>query len=496
MYARVCIAAVMALMTAVLAPAAAAQQPQPDGKLIRTPDGKLYRVVGGAPLPLASCAFANCADVVEVPNLSGYEQFPRDGALAYGGSDGGVYRFAGGAPLWIIRCTYGPGCAGLIQVDDNAFRVGDHIRQYPADSTVIRNVDDGGYYRFAGGAPLLVRCDIGPNCVNPPMFDGGTFWQLGSIIPGRKSMRSFPLDGTTVVDADDGGYYRFAGGAPLPIARCTTCPSVLVDSRTFTFAGTATPSQPHMLAAPVDGTYLKAGSQHYRVAGGAAVRLTTCAPLGGCAGAVTVEASTIASRGGGRLRAVPRDGTVLRGLPSRRLWEIVDGKRRETFISVAGLDVDDGALAAFQVEAPPAVAPTPAPPPAPTPIQIPTPVPRPEPEPAFAPIIASGYVTLSGRTRFTALTVRDLPPGSRVDVTCRGKGCPYKSKRYRPRRNGRVDLAQDFRRARLRSAAVLTVRATAPNGAVKLMRFTTRAGNKLPVRKRQCAPPGGKLKSC
>jgi hypothetical protein len=114
----------------------------------------------------------------------------------------------------------------------------------------------------------------------------------------------------------------------------------------------------------------------------------------------------------------------------------------------------------------------------------------------FAPIIASGYVKQSGRTRFTALNVRDLPPGSRVDVTCRGKGCPYTSKRYTPRRNGRVDLAKDFRRARLRSGAVVTVRATAPNGAIKLMRFTMRAGNKLPVRNRQCAAPGGKLKTC
>jgi hypothetical protein len=49
-------------------------------------------------------------------------------------------------------------------------------------------------------------------------------------------------------------------------------------------------------------------------------------------------------------------------------------------------------------------------------------------------------------------------------------------------------------RARLRSGAVVTVRATAPDGAVKLMRFTMRAGNKLPVRKRQCALPGSELK--
>jgi hypothetical protein len=489
MSARIRIAAVMAILAAVPAPVAVAQEP--DGSFIETPDAKIYRVVGRAPLQVASCAFAtNCASRKKVENLSGYEQFPRNGALITGGADGGVYRFAGGAPLWISSCSYGPLCTGLLQVDDTAFRVGEHIRQYPADSTVIRNFADGGSYRFAGGAPLLVRCDKGPNCADPPVLDNGTFAQLGSITPGRKNMRQFPLDGTTVVDADTGGYYRFAGGAPLPIEPCATCPAVMVDSQTFASAGTATPVQPHLLAAPPDGTYLQVGSQYYRVAGGAAVALTTCAPLGGCAGAVTVDRVTITGLGDGRLRAVPSDGTVLRGLPSQRRWEIVGGQRRETFVNVPGIDVDDDALAAFPIEAPPVAVPAPAP--APGPIQLPTSAPT----PAFAPVIASGYVTLKGRTRFTALNVRDLPSGSRVDVTCRGKGCPYKSKRYKPRKNGRVDLAKDFRRAQLRSGAVLTVRATAANGAVKLMRFTMRAGNKLPVRKRQCALAAGKLKSC
>jgi hypothetical protein len=490
MYSRVCIAAVMALMTAVLAPAAGAQQL--DGKLIWV-NGTFYRVVGGAPLPILNCLL-DCSAPVEEKDLSLYRQFPRDGAMAFGAPDGGVYRFAGGAPLWISRCTYGLGCTPRFQIDETGFRVGAHVRQYPADWTVIRNIDDGGYYRFAGGAPLLVRCDIKPTCDDPLVFDAGTFSQLGSITPGRKNMLQFPVDGTMVKDADTGGYYRFAGGAPLPIAPCATCPTVQIDSQTLGSNGTATPNQPHLRAAPVDGTYLQAGSQHYRVAGGAAVSLTTCAPLGGCAGAVAVDASTIAGLGNGRLRAVPSDGTVLRGLPSQRRWEIVGGNRRETFINVPGVDVDDDALAAFPIETPPAVEPTPAPAPAPAP--APTPVSTPKPEPAFAPTIASGYVAQNGRTRFTALNVRELPAGSRVDVTCRGKGCPYKSKRYKPRKNGRVDLAKDFRRARLRSGAVLTIRATAPNGAVKLMRFTMRAANKLPVRKRQCALPAGKLKSC
>jgi hypothetical protein len=480
MHSRVGLAIAVAMMFAALtSPARAAV---PDGGLVRTPDGRVSRIVGGAPLWISSCAYTNnCAGLVSIPNFDGYAQYPADGALANGGSDGGYYRFAGGAPLWVGRCDYGLGCANLIQIDDNAFRVSDHLRQYPKDSTVIRNVDDGGYYRIAGGAALLVRCDIGTGCVNPPQFDAGTFVRLGSVTPGRANLRSYPADGTTLTNADDGTSYRVAGGAPLPVASAGG--GVIIDNRTLLTAGTATPSQPHLRATPDERTLLVAGGTYYRIAGEAAVALTDCSVIGGCDGAVPVDPATIASLGGGRLRALPKDGTVLRGLPSKRLWEIVGGHRRETFIAVDGIDVDDGALEAIATDAVPAPAPLPSAPP--------TIAPAPA---AFAPVISSAYRVDKGRTRFTALGVRDAPNGSRVVVKCAGKGCPYKSKRYAPKK-GRVDAARDFRKARLRNGAKVTVTVTGPTGAVKAMSFRIR-GNKLPVRKRQCAPPGGKLVTC
>ena len=75
---------------------------------------------------------------------------------------------------------------------------------------------------------------------------------------------------------------------------------------------------------------------YWRVAGGAAVTLTNCGVLGNCAGAVPVDPATISGGGAGRLLAVPRDGTVLRGMPSNGLWEIIGGQRRQTFVNVAG----------------------------------------------------------------------------------------------------------------------------------------------------------------
>src|ERR1700754_4942180 len=168
-----------ALVFAVLAPAAHAVEP--DGALILlTTNNFTYRIVGGAPLRITSCAYTNnCEGRKDVANLTGYRAYPKDGAMIDGLSDGGTYRFAGGAPLWISSCGYGGGCSAPNHVDDGSLKDTAHLKAMPVDGTVIRNFNDGGFYRFVGGAPLLVRCDIGAGCVNPPQLDNGTFTKFG-----------------------------------------------------------------------------------------------------------------------------------------------------------------------------------------------------------------------------------------------------------------------------------------------------------------------------
>ncbi len=466
-----------AAMTLVIAAPAAATEP--DNTLIRTAfDGAVYRVVGQAPLHLGKCP-ANPNDTcqpIAVNDLSGYRQYPSDGVVTYGGSDGGIYRWAGGAPLWLSRCDYGGGCASGMQIDDTSYSEPAHVRPTPADSTVIRNVDDGGYYRFAGGAPLVVRCDIGAGCVDPPQFDRDTFATNGSARPGRENMRSHPDDGTTVTNVDDGVFYRFAGGAPLPLSGCSGCSAVIIDNRTLQLSGSATPGKPRLLPTPLDGTYLTTGAAVYRIAGGAAVQLTDCSVLEGCPGAVAIDAGTISSLGGGRLTAAPADGTVLRGLPSGRRWEIVGGTRRETFVRVTGVDVDDGAIALIPEPSMPApVAPV-----------------------VFKPAITSSYTVSRKGTRFKSLSVRDVPAGSKVTVTCsrKSRGCPFRSKSYTAAlKDGRANLVSRFKHRRIRGGVTLTVKITGPTGARKYQYFKLRT-KKLPVRSTRCSAPGAKLGRC
>jgi hypothetical protein len=464
------------LLVSLMMLPAAAQAVEPDGALIRlTTNNWTYRIVGGAPLRITDCSYTNgCEGRKDVANLKGYRAYPKDSSIIL--LDGSTYRFAGGAPLWITTCNYAPTCAGRIQVDTGTWTDTAHYKAMPLDNTVIRNVNDGGYYRFAGGAPLLVRCDIGAGCTAPVMVDGRTLSGLGTPIPARPHMTQYPANGTTLVNADDNTRYRVAGRAPL-LLPSTTTGGIIIDARTLVQNGTATAALPHLAAAPAEGTFLTAGGAFYRIAGGAAIQLTNCALLGNCAGAVPVDPATISGRAGGRLLPVPKDGTVLRGLPSNTLWEVVGGVRRQTFVNVAGISVDDAALAAIPL---PAAPPTPAAPP-----------------PTFAPVISSGYNVNRRGTRLTSLKVRDAPVGSKVAVACnsRKRGCPFRSKSYTVVTARTKSVLGKFKNRRLKNKAVVTVKVTSPLGQVKYMTLRVRA-KKLPVRSYRCAAPGAKAGKC
>lgn len=464
-----------ALLVAVL-PTSAAHAVEPDGSLIRSVANAnwTYRVVGGAAVRITDCTpLKACEGRKDVPNLSGYLQYPRNGAIVRNLADGGTYRFAGGAPLWISTCSYAPTCAG--RADLNSLADTAHIRAMPADGTIIRNVNDGGFYRFAGGSPLFVRCDMGAGCTAPVMVDGQTMAKLGTYsTPAR--MRQYPPDGTVVYNGDDNAHYRFAGGAPLLIAAPASGAKQIIDSRTLVQQGTATAALPHIRQYPADSTFLTAGGAYWRVAGGAAVQLGNCGVLANCAGAVTVDPGTISGLAAGRLLNVPKDGTVLRGIPSNVLWEIVDGKRRQTFVNVTGVQIDDTGIGYITVPANPA------------PVVV----------PKFAPAISSGYRVYRRYSRFTSLKVRDGLPGSVITVTCsgRGKGCPFKkAKQYRLKGTSLNVYSRWFKKAELRSGAKVLVRVSGPAGDRKQMEFKIRS-RKLPVRTTRCSAAGGKLGTC
>jgi hypothetical protein len=618
---RRCAAALAVAGWAVLALGGYARAALPDGTFVRTPNGSIYRIVGGAPLHVLRCdLLGGCPGVVAVADLSQFATFPRDGALAGNRQDGGIYRFAGGAPEWISRCDYGGGCGGTIDVDANALTETAHVRTFPADGTTVGDADDGGIYRFAGGAPewvsrcdyspgcgspvpldggtfshngtatpsqphlatlppdgttvrnvddggvyrfvagtpeLITRCNYGGGCGTPVPLDGGTFGFSGTATPSLPHMRGLPPDGTLVVDADDGGIYRFAGGAPEWISRCnygggcagavaldggtfarngsatpgtihlrslpadgtlvtdqddggtyrfaggapewiSRCDygggcggAVPLDGGTFSHLGTATAALPHMRAVPLNGTYLQLldAGPFYRVAGGDPIAVADCARLDGhCGGAVHVDSGTLTALGRGHLRTVPLDGTVLRGEPSGALWLINGGRRAATTEGDGAVQLEDAAIARFPLALPPVGAPPPPTRPAPV-----TPTSEPARKP-FDPRFDWTYAKIRGRT-LLSLTISRLPNGSRVGVKCRGKGCPFRSRSFKPKH--RKLALRALRGHRLAPGAVLTITATGPQGQRKVVTLKMRGGKAGPRHVTRCAATrSARLRSC
>ena len=94
---------------------------------------------------------------------------------------------------------------------------------------------------------------------------------------------------------------------------------------------------------------------------------------------------------------------------------------------------------------------------------------------AFDPRITSLFFYKGTKTRFTRLVVTDLPKGAKVNASCKGKGCAFKSKSIRTA-GAKLNVLKKLKRVRLRSGAVLQLKITAPTGELKLATWKIRTG--------------------
>jgi CHAP domain len=233
----------------------------PNGSFIQVPNGTIYRIAGGAPLALNNCTPipGSCTSVHQVASLTGYLSVPRDGTFVQGEPSGTIYRFAGGAPLALTSCPPG-GCGSPVFIDQWTVDELDHMNSVPTNGTFLQAWDSGTIYRIAGGAPLALT-----NCLSLP------------------------------------------GGCGSP---------VFIDQWTVDHLN-------HLNAVPTDGTFLQGWDSRtiFRVAGGAALPLTSCTAIaGGCGYPVFIDQWTVDHLN--HLNAVPTDGTILEGMPSATFWLI------------------------------------------------------------------------------------------------------------------------------------------------------------------------------
>lgn len=110
----------------------------------------------------------------------------------------------------------------------------------------------------------------------------------------------------------------------------------------------------------------------------------------------------------------------------------------------------------------------------------------------FDPPMAHGFDFIKGRAVFYKLQVRDLPAGSKLVATCKGKGCGFKRKAIAVK-GPKVNALKTLKTMRLKPGAVLTLTATSPTGQRKVGTWRIAKRTKVTYR---CAAAGGKLGRC
>ena len=119
-----------------------------------------------------------------------------------------------------------------------------------------------------------------------------------------------------------------------------------------------------------------------------------------------------------------------------------------------------------------------------------------DPFPRITSPVSRDYTVRKGHyTRFTRMSVRQVPRRARVELRCTGgtrRGCPNSLRRERARvRRGRASFTRRLRRVHLRAGARLEVRITRSGAIGKVLRFKIRKRS-LPLSLTLCMPPGAR----
>ena len=343
--------------------AALPQYPR-NGTILDGSDGRVYVTAGGAPLYVSNwnaiggprqgvgidaAAVGNAGGAVPWDHLRHY---PADSTIL-DGSDGRVYEIAGGAPLYVSNWNAIGGPRQGVGIDrwdvENTADPHAHLREYPADGTLVATSGDGRVYEIAGGAPLYVSnwSAIG----GPRSVTGIDRWDVENTADPHAHLREYPADGTLVATSGDGRVYEIAGGAPLYVSNWNAIggarPSTGIDQWDVNHPDNPTA---HLREHPQNGTFiLTSAGRVYRVAGGAPFYVSSWGVFGGIKPHVGVDQWDVDNTSDvhAHLRPSPLAGTIVQGLPSMQYWSFASGLRSLATEVPTATQVDDLGLAAF-----------------------------------------------------------------------------------------------------------------------------------------------------
>ncbi|WP_066360073.1 hypothetical protein [Herbidospora mongoliensis] len=282
----------------------------PDGTVLQTCDtGRVYKVVGGAPLWMTSCPSGFCPGTpVKVTQaiVDAGRAYPRDAATARDEA-GNIFKFVGGAPVHLSSCTVGCGSpisvpAGTLQLVHPA----NHMRQRPVDAATARD-EAGHVFKFVGGAPIhLSSCSVG--CGNPVPING---WSVANL----DHMDPRPADGSTASD-EAGNIFKFVGGAPIHLSNCSVGCGNPVPITAWSIV-----YYEHMNPRPADGSTAKDESGNiFKFVGGAPIHLSSCSV--GCGNPVPINGWSVATLE--HMNPQPADGSTAKD-ESGNIFKFVGG---------------------------------------------------------------------------------------------------------------------------------------------------------------------------
>ena len=94
-----------------------------------------------------------------------------------------------------------------------------------------------------------------------------------------------------------------------------------------------------------------------------------------------------------------------------------------------------------------------------------------------------------GKTTIKRLVLSGLARGAKIEVTCKGRGCFRKAKKYTAKKS-KLNLTKLFRKRKLSAKARIDIAISQDGRTTRVFRITTQKGKKKPKLRKLCLPAG------
>jgi hypothetical protein len=111
-------------------------------------------------------------------------------------------------------------------------------------------------------------------------------------------------------------------------------------------------------------------------------------------------------------------------------------------------------------------------------------------------IIRNVWLPFGGRTINSTLTARELPKGTRIELRCSGRGCPFRKVVRRVKGKRPVNLHGPFKGRALRPGTKIELRLTRAGRIGRVLRFRITSTPGVPRFAFKCKPPGRSVRDC